>query len=167
MSGVLISITAISLISILAEALLTEGQTKKYIQGILSLAIVLVFLAGITALVKGNKNFEDYIDIPKQELVGVNSDTLTKLEQSRYNLAQKSIESLLEKQGIEGVKITFSFGYNETGNIFVQNIYADTSSSVINSNSGNININDKIVDACQSVVNINKEGIIIDGKVAV
>lgn len=166
MSAMLISITAISLVGILAEALLSEGQTKKYIQGILALAVILVFLTSVTSLIKGNDDINNYLDITYQEPISTNSDALNKIELYRYNLAQKNIEKLLEKSGIDGVVITFSYGYNEDGNVFVQNIYADTLSAVINTNFGNININEKIVDACQSIVDISKEGIIIDGKIA-
>jgi hypothetical protein len=162
----LISITTISLVGILAETILAEGQTKKYIQGILALAIILVFLTSATSLIKGNDDINDYLDITHEEPTLTNSNALNKIELSRYNLAQRNIENLIKKAGIEGVAITFSYGYNEKGNVFVQNIYADTTSSVIKADNGNININDKIVDACQSVVDIGKEGIIIDGKIA-
>jgi hypothetical protein len=162
----LISITAISLVGILSEALLTEGQTKKYIQGILALAVVLVFLTSATSLIKGNQSVNDYLDITYQEPVSTSSDTLNKIELYRYSLAEKNIETLIEKKGIKDVFITFSYGYNEEGNVFVQNIYADTLSAVIITENGNININEKIVDACRSVVDIGKEGIIIDGKIA-
>lgn len=165
MSAMLISITAISLIGILVEALLTEGQTKKYIQGVLALAILLVFLTNTVSLIKGG-NLNDFINITSEEPITANTDDLNDIELARYSLAQKSIKSILKKNGITGIVISFSYGYNEHNEVFVQNIYADTSGAVITADLGNINIIDKIIAACQSVVDIEKEGIIIDGKIA-
>ncbi|HKL73906.1 MAG TPA: hypothetical protein VJ903_03325 [Clostridia bacterium] len=166
MSALLISITAITLIGILVETLLTEGQTKKYIQGVLALAIVLVFLSNIANLVKSSDNLNNFIGVTFEEPITANIDNLNEIELVRYNLAQDNIENLLSKSGISNIDVTFSYGYNEKNEVFIQNIYVDTLSAVINAKQENININDKIIDACLSVVDIKIEGIIIDGKVA-
>lgn len=162
MKALIVSITAISLISVLAEILLTEGQTKKYIQGMISLGIIFAILTQAVSLFKGvNADFTVYNG---KETVVSDGNALNLIQQSRFEFARKKIIDTLEKEGIEKVEITFAYCYDQYGKISIQNIYADTANAVIKENLENINIIDKIIGACQETINIDKEGIIIDGK---
>lgn len=162
MKTLIVSITAISLISVLAEILLTEGQTKKYIQGMISLGIIFAILTQAVSLFKGvNADFTVYNG---KETVVSDGNALNLIQQSRFEFARKKIIDTLEKEGIEKVEITFAYYYDQYGKISIQNIYADTANAVIKENLENINIIDKIIGACQETINIDKEGIIIDGK---
>ncbi|HOO22246.1 MAG TPA: hypothetical protein PKY53_01035 [Clostridia bacterium] len=166
MSELIIAVTAISLIGILAEVLLTEGQTKKYIQGVMALAVVLVILVNVVKIVKGADSVKDYLDIRFEEPAMTDTKSANEIEMLRFEKARLRIVTTLENSGVEGVIISFTYGYNERNAPFIQNIFADTSSAVIKKGYENINIIEMIVDACQSVVDISKEGIIIDGKIS-
>lgn len=160
MKAFIISVVAISLISILTEVILTEGQTKKYIQGIMSITVVLVLLTNVAALIKSQPSAD--IAAPAEETVNFNADTnvLNKLETARYELAAKRIASNLKSKGLD-VEVTFVYGYGPEGLVFVQNIAVDVPKSVITEKEGNININDMIITACQNEIRIEKEGIFI------
>lgn len=164
MKTLLISVTAICLVGILVEILLTEGQTKKYIQGVLSLAIIFVLLTQLVTLIKGSDTVLSSLTDDEATTVTADQTVLNKIEMARYNNAIETITEALEDEGITQLELEFSYGYDSTGAIFIQNIYINTANAVINKEDGNININDKIIEACQSTVDIEKDGIIIDGK---
>jgi hypothetical protein len=165
MKELLIAVTAICLVGVLAEIMLCEGQTKKYIQGVLSLAIIFVLLSQLVTLIKEN-DILSQITIYEEDM-SVDVTVLNNIELQRYDNAIITIKNNLSEEGISGVEITYTNGYDSNGNIFIQNIFVDINNAVIKENVGNINIIDKIITACQSEIEIEQDGIIINGEISI
>ena len=60
MKTYLISVATTCLLLVLLETMLSEGKTKKYVQGILRLVIVIVILSPIVGIVNKDFNFEKF-----------------------------------------------------------------------------------------------------------
>ncbi len=147
----LISVSAVCLLLILMELLLSEGKTKKFIQGILRLAIVIVLLSPIITLV--NKNVTD-IEIIDKNAENVNYDGL-----SDYFLERTEREIEKKLNGLGG-KCEAAIKY-ENGKIRM--IEITVKENGINEKGENIYTIEKIIECVTATVDVDKEKVLIYG----
>lgn len=164
MKAWLISVVAVVLLLILMEVLLSEGNTKKYIQGIIRLVLIIVMLLPIFTLVKKNITYEDIIptNVPTNE--SVDQSFLNKIYLSRYHSAEINIQTELKKQGINGAVVRIDIYYADSYLVEISNVYIDLNNAVITKASENIFINDIVINAVSTYIIVDKEKIIIYGQ---
>lgn len=136
MKAVLFGIVAVSLLFVLAEILIPEGQIKKYVTGILRLAFV---AAIFVPLIKLLPNKTSDIDINADGGAGVASDetTLGYFSEARDRLCEKNIENDFLILGIKGVKANI-VSYRNGEKYVVFAVAVDFSESGITGNEANI-----------------------------
>jgi len=93
MNGWIMSITGIVLISVLVDIILPEGQTNKYIKGIVGLMVVYVIISPLPKLLKMDLNLINIFDfsnsgyeIDETFINNINKDKIDELECEMVNL---------------------------------------------------------------------------------
>lgn len=151
MKAWLISIVSVCILLILMELMLSEGKTKKFIQGILRLAVVIVLLIPIIKLAAGEIpeiSFEEE-KTENTEYNGLSDYIKEKTEETVENELNAmggvcDVIIIYEKEEIKKVEITIK----ENG---------------INSEGENIYTNEKIIERVTEIINVDKEKVRVYG----
>lgn len=151
MKAWLISIVSVCILLILMELMLSEGKTKKFIQGILRLAVVIVLLIPIIKLAAGEIpeiSFEEE-KTENTEYNGLPDYIKEKTEETVENELNAmggvcDVIIIYEKEEIKKVEITIK----ENG---------------INSEGENIYTNEKIIERVTEIINVDKEKVRVYG----
>lgn len=160
----LLSVAAVAVLTVLLEVLLSEGNTKKYIQGIIRLLLIMVILLPIVKLIKKDISYNDFLPETKIEEEITDKTFLSKISATRYKSAELKIQNLLKDKGINGALVSIDIYYGASYTIEISSVRVDLSNAVITSSESNIFINDIIIQAVQSHLIVDKEKIIIYGK---
>lgn len=159
MKGFVVSIACISILLLLLELFLSEGETKKYIRGILSLVLVVAILSPLSSLLKKDISF----DLTSQQTITDDSYALSLLDM-KLNEKSEKIEIALGRAGISNADVTVS-GMLRDNKEEITNVSVNLDKAVISQTITNIDIIDLTVATVQSCVNVDKERIVIYGKV--
>ena len=143
MSGLtawIMSITGVVCLGALADVLMAEGSTKKYVKGIVALIVFAAILAPIPAILKGNFDFG----------FGVTNEVaddafVTEVAETRYRNAEAALETALAARGYEGsvVRVYLNYGSDMPE---VSAVVVDVTLCVINQDKENINIREDIAE---------------------
>lgn len=143
MSGLtawIMSITGVVCLGALADVLMAEGSTKKYVKGIVALIVFAAILAPIPAILKGNFDFG----------FGVTNEVaddafVTEVAETRYRNAEAALETALAARGYEGsvVRVYLNYGSDMPE---VSAVVVDVTLCVINRDKENINIREDIAE---------------------
>ncbi len=164
MSQWLICVAAVAVLTVLLEVLLSEGNTKKYIQGVIRLLLIMVILLPIVNLVKKDISYEDFLPKSNVEQDMTDKTFLSKIAETRYKTAELNIQKLLKDKGINGALISIDIYYGASYTIEISSVRVDLSNAVITNLEPNIFINDIIIQAVQTHLTVDKEKITIYGK---
>lgn len=158
MSGIsawIMSVAGISVLSVLVDLIMPNGQTKKYIKGIFAFVIILVIISPLPSLI--NKRFS--IDDIFQEEISIQNEYIYEINRKKIEKIEKDILKDLENEGVRNLEL------NINANIFtydlqIDTIFVDLSQVVINENLQHININELIKSSILKFVSIDCEKII-------
>ncbi len=154
----LYSISGVIILSGLLDLVLSEGETKKYVKGIISLIVIFVIIAPLASLL--NPKTDSSWVFPKDATsIQVNQSFLSSITFQREEQAQLAIEQALASEGlVANVKVN-SDDYN--GVFYIKNVTCTFNKSVINELHSNIDINKKIKSIIRGVSGVADEEIII------
>ena len=148
MTAWILSIAGVTIISVLVDLILPNGQTAKYIKNIFAFVMILVIISPLPSLINGKFSVDDIFDneeilIQEEFIYQVNRDKLTALEES--------IVETLNENGISNVAI------NVNADIFqldmqIKEVYVDLSEIVIDENSGHIDIEKAITKVIEQLL---------------
>lgn len=161
MKAVLFGIVAVSLLFVLAEILIPEGQIKKYVTGILRLAFVAAMFVPLIKLLPGNVS---NIDINVDNGIEIVSDeaTLGYFSDARDRLCEKNIENDFLILGIKGVKANI-VSYRDGEKYVAAAVTVDFSESGITENAANIISIEEIKKVVLNRVDVAEEMISVYG----
>ncbi len=156
-SSWIMSIVGISVLSVLVDLIMPNGQTKKYIKGVFAFVIVFIIVSPLPSLINKNINIDDIF----QEEVELQEQYIYQTNRNKLSTIEDSIISELEKNGVDKV------GININANIFTRDmkinaIFVDLSQVVINENNEHININELVISSILKYITIDKKDIIFD-----
>ena len=155
MKTYLISVAATCLLLVLLETMLSEGKTKKYVQGILRLVIVIVILSPIVGIVNKDFNFEKLFSENGAQIETTNQNIM---DDYIVEKTEKAIENKLN--GRESKVCTVKI--NEKNGV-ISSIVVTVKENGINTTDENIFTNEKIIEAVTDVIEIDKDRIIVYG----
>lgn len=158
----LLSVTAVVLLTVLLELMVSEGKIKKYIQGILRLALVVTMIFPVIKFVKSDFNFDLKVDNGIEENI-VDISFLERIHAARYAETEISLENDLKNAGISGAKVHINIYYNSSGAVEVDYVTVDATHAVISEQDANILFTDKIKTTVKKRLNVSEEKIIIYG----
>lgn len=154
----LYSISGVIILSGLLDLVLSEGETKKYVKGIVSLLIIFVIISPLATL--ANSRAGSAWVFPKETAsVQVSQDFLSSINFQREEQAKLAIEQALTAEGMSANVKVFSDSYN--GVFYIKNVTCTFSKSVINGLDSNIDINKKIKSIIRGASGVADEEITI------
>lgn len=161
MKAVLFGSVAVSLLFVLAEILIPEGQIKKYVTGILRLAFVAAIFVPLIKLLPDKVS---NIDINVDNGIEIVSDeaTLGYFSDARDRLCEKNIENDFLILGIKGVKANI-VSYRDGEKYVAAAVTVDFSESGITENATNIISIEEIKKVVLNRVDVAEEMISVYG----
>lgn len=156
-SAWIMSIAGISVLSVIVDLIMPNGQTKKYIKGIFAFVIVFVIISPLPSLL--NKNFK--IDDIFQEKISIQEDYIYEINRIKIENLKESILKDLNITGVTGVEININANIF-TNELEINTIFVDLSHVVINPNLQHIDINELIKSSILKFISIENSKIIFD-----
>ncbi len=159
LSGYVISIVGIIVLSVLINIIMPDGNMSKYINNVFALIIVFVIISPIPALLNYDMDLDQILtnanaEIDNNFIYVINSQTIDQLE--------SMLEVLIEREGYENIEVV------ATANIFdtpmnIQKITIDLKRIVINSDASHINKYSKIKEIVLNNILIKEEDVVFYG----
>lgn len=113
MSAWVMAIIGVISITVLVDILLPEGETAKYIKGVLSIFVVATIVAPIPAFINKDWSVDDLF---KDGKIYVNEEYIASVNDSRAHEQEKYIKDFLTDNGHEIVQVVITVGQ---GNIYI------------------------------------------------
>lgn len=157
MSAWLLSVAGISLLSVLIDVVLPNGQTNKYIKGIIAFCMVFVIISPIPALLKSDFNLDNVFS---STTVEIETEFIYQVNRTRLTYLQNQITGELEPT-LPNIKVVVNGDIFET-KMQIKNVFVDLTNLVINSNNQHIDIRKTVVEGVQKYIQIEEDKIVIN-----
>ena len=158
-SAWVLSIAGVSVLSILIDLFLPNGETNSHIKTVFNYVIIFVIIAPLPSLIKSD--FDASSIFTESEIV-LQEDYIYQLNRDKLTMLETSMEKELDDRGLKYVDISISADIFTTV-MKIETIYVDFSSLVIVGDEEHIDIENEAVDVITSFVNIEKENIVFSG----
>lgn len=165
MSSWIVSIVSVVILMVMLDLFIGEGETKKYIKGIMSIIIIVVIIAPLPKILKKDYTINEVFQESSytENEIKVDDSFLYRLYRAQYAKKEMEIQKYLASQGIKGSVVVISIAYGESGTVDITNVLISMENTVITEIDKNININEMIYDSVQSIISVQRERIIING----
>ena len=158
-SGWILSIAGISILSVLIDLFLPNGETNSHIKTVFNYVIIFVIIAPLPALIKSD--FDTSSLFTETEIV-LQEDYIYQLNRDKLTMLETGIENTLDSRGLENVDVSISADIFTTV-MQIETIYVDFSNLVIRTEAEHIDIENEAVDVITSFIEIKKENIVFSG----
>ena len=148
MTGWILSITGVTILSVLVDLIMPNGQTAKYIKNVFAFMMILVIISPLPSLLKGNFDIGDIFQI--EEIV-IQEDFVYQVNRDKLTALEDSINKTLEEEGLKNVIVTINADIFQI-EMQIKEINVDLSDLVIDGNSGHIDIEKAITDIIVKLV---------------
>lgn len=141
----LLGLVGITLLSVLVDILLPEGQTNKFIKGIFSILVVFTLITPIIKL--KNADF-DFSTIFAQNQISVSESFLQKANDREVEKLGESLESELSKNGIKIEKLVLNVkdgNINNIENVSVKTTQTEKSETIKEIISNRLSIDESLI----------------------
>ena len=102
MTGWILSIVGMVLTITLTEVMLPEGQTAKYIKGVISLMILYVVIAPIPSLLQSKIDINSFFDFSSSSYE-IDSSFIGIIKEDKQSALSKELNSVFERSGLKRV----------------------------------------------------------------
>lgn len=159
MSGWLIAVTAVIILTAAANLVMPEGRTGKLTRSIFSIVCLLVVLMPLSALKGGGYQLQPFFEEESYDLDG---DFLLFLSIQRSEYLEKQTTDYLEKLGYMGAEVKVQMkveGYDYT----VDKVFVNIENLSIKENNQHINIIIEITKLTADFLSLQTERVIVYG----
>ncbi len=157
-SSWIMAIVGVSVLGVLVDLVMPNGQTKKYIKGIFAFIVVLVIISPLPNLL--NKNFS-IDDIFEEDAIVIQEDFVYQVNRDRLETLENMIVADLKEQGVGNITVNISANVF-TNKMKIEAVFVDLSQVVINQNLEHIDINELVAKSVLKYVSIDKNNIVIN-----
>lgn len=158
MTGYIVSLLGIVIISVLVELMLPSGETAKYIKSILAVFVIYVLVNPIITFFKSDFNLDKYVNSTN---INIDETLLKDLYKEQSETRAQDLENMLYEQGYKGVKIKLIYKIVEHEIIFEKAV-VNIDELVITGTNTNINKYDYIRQQLTSNLLIKEENIVFE-----
>ncbi len=144
-----LNLVGVSLMGILLEILLPTGKTNKYIKGVLALVTVYVVVSPIIKIFNNEISIKNFFTTD----IVIDEEFIFKTSQSYFEKEEKRLEDILEKNGIENVKVDIVPSIN--GQNKIEFVKICTKNMTLKKDYSNIDIIGKIEEIVKSRLKID------------
>lgn len=156
-SSWVMSICGVSILSVLIDLFLPEGQTNKHIKNIFSFAILLVMIAPLPNLIKSASGISD---IFKDFDYTIQTDYIYGVNESKIEKLCEDIQKELVENGILNVDVEISVNTYDI-NLDIDGIYIDLEHAVLSNEINKEKIHELVFECVAKKIDINKEQVVI------
>ena len=136
------SIVSVVVLLVLLDLFVAEGQTKKYIKGIMSIVVIIVIVAHSPQLLKKDYTVADVFsnEIYDERIYQKDDSFLLRLARAQYDEMEIVVYNSLKNKGIDQAEININTHLN-SNTIEISNVVVSIKNAVISEDLKNININ--------------------------
>lgn len=156
-SAWVISITGVCVLSVLVDLIVPEGKMSTSIKNVFSYVVVLVAIAPLPGLIKGDFSLDGIFSNVELD---IQDEYIYNINQAKLDKWTETIEIELEGVGIFGAVVSISANIFES-NMQIDAVYVDLYNAVITENLQNTNIQTEVVDVVINCLDIEKSKVII------
>lgn len=156
LSGWILSIAGICLLSVVVDLILPDGSMNSHIKKVFSYFVVIAVLLPLVNFFKGGVNLEDVFS---EVEIAVQDDFIYNVNQAKIDSLTEEVGSKLQKKGLYGVSVSISADIFDV-NMQIEAVYVDLYNAVINGNDKNINIKTEVKCVIIDTLNIKEEKIV-------
>lgn len=151
------SIIGVCILSVVVDLIVPSGKMSSSIKSVFSYIVILVVLAPLPNLIKGNFSLDGLfsnVDIEIQD------EYIYNINQSKLDKWTIKIEEELEIAGITGAIVSISANIFEY-DMQIDAVYVDLYNAVISSNLANKNIQTEVVSVALKCLDVEKNKVVV------
>ncbi len=155
-----LSLTGIILLTVLADVILPDGQTRKYIKTVLSVVVVFVMLSPLPKLLSGGFSSDFFGD----SMPVVQENYLSEVRRQKTLRLARSAENKLAAEGYKKTSVTVRT-VEETGTaeVTVVSVYVDVSKAEISDEKNNAARNEDIIKIVSEYFSVSPSQVTVSG----
>ena len=157
-SAWILSIAGISVIGVLVELILPNGQTKKYVKGVFAFVVVMVIITPLPKIFGSDFRVDDIFE---ENAIIIQGDFVYQINRDRLEKIEEMIESDLSDEGFEKIKVKINANIFTT-NMTIDAVFVDLSELVITKKAEHKNTNEVVINSVLKYVSVNKSDIVIE-----
>ncbi len=154
------SVVGAALLTLLADAVMPEGESRGYVKNALSVIIVFLITFPLPSLFSGGIT-ADFSFAFNEEKNYTDENLLNVWCEKRAETLGRSIEELCVKNGINGCSVSAEARF-EQGVFIVEEISVTVKKSGIPENMTNIIVTERIKEIASAVAGVDKEAVKVD-----
>lgn len=135
-TGWILSVLGISVIGVLVDVILPEGEMQKYIKSIFSIIIIFTLITPLLNINIDKINLDTFIY--NQSSVELDKNYISSFNKQYKELLEKNCEQILKTNGFSGVSVEIDINL-ENNQFEVKKVYLNLKNLVINTNEAHIN----------------------------
>lgn len=156
-SGWIVGVLGIIILSILVDLILPEGKTSGFIKNIFGYLIIIVIISPVFSFLTNSKF--DLENIFKVDNVQIQDDFVSNVNRQMLDSIEKNIERECGDIGILNVEVGISADIFSS-EVTIKQVSVDIKNVVIQGNLQHTNIKNKVVDIVLKNILVDKEQIV-------
>lgn len=151
----IMSVVGAVVLATVAEVLMPEGKTAKYVKSAVSIFLVLIIISPISKMLSGEVSFKDIFG---SEITTVDYRIISKINESKADALEDNTEKHLKSCGYENINVNILYTGGKEG-IKVDYVHIDFTKFEFKESGAHIHIIDNIVDIVSVYLGVAKENI--------
>ena len=156
----ILSVCAVTILTVIVGMILPQGKMGKFIKSIFSLIIMLVILKPILSFDLDDLHFD--MGVGNTEVV-YQKNYLDYVNQKKIDSVESDCADVLYNIGVSGANILLDFSTDENYEIMITKVNINLENAVIISGNKHIDIIEEIKNALSEYLSVNKEIMVIYG----
>jgi len=149
------SVVGAVVLTTVAEILMPEGKTAKYVKNTLSIFLVLIIISPISKIMTGEINFNNFFN---SESYQTDYSFISKLNEKKVTAIEEDTENYLKSNGYENITVNILYTGTAEG-VNIDYVHLDLTKFEFKDNTVHIYIIDNIIDTVTIYLGIAKENI--------
>ncbi|MEG1527737.1 MAG: stage III sporulation protein AF [Clostridia bacterium] len=153
-----IAVIGVVILTVLVDIIIPDGQTNKYIKGIMAIIVIFVIIQPLPIIF--NSNLADLTTSDNQDPITIDTNFIEFVNNLSAQERENSLIIYLESKGYK--KVECQIVYANSNNIrLVEKVLLNLNNLVIDKNISHINIKEKIIDITAKFLSIEKGQVMI------
>lgn len=154
----IMSIVGVICLTALADIIMDDGETKKYVKCVCSLIVFAVIIAPIPKIFSNDSDINDvFLSFDADENIYENNNFVAKIKEKQLENYKLRCLEIFSEKGIENIIITPVVIYGQ--DIEITQIVVDATKIVITNQNENINFYEEISNTISSIYGVEKNQI--------
>ena len=148
MTAWILAITGVTILSVVVDLILPNGQTAKYIKNVFAFIMILVIISPLPSLINGKFTIDNILS---SEEITIQENFIYQVNKDKISALETGITEILEEKGFKNVLITIDADIFEI-DMQLKSVNVDLSDLVIDGNSSHIDIKKTVTDVVNQIV---------------